>query len=82
LPKAKTQLKRKWCSTTKPLSFVDVPVQAYIEGLLGVYALQRTELLASVFVWAYERKQYAVIDTSRDGRFSAFVRRQCGAVPA
>jgi Fic family protein len=38
-----------------PLSFVDVPVQAYIEGLLGVYELQRTELLASVFVWAYER---------------------------
>ncbi len=38
-----------------PLSFVDVPTQAYIEALLGVYELQRIELLADVFVWAYER---------------------------
>jgi Fic/DOC family len=38
-----------------PLSFVDVPTQAYIEGLLGVYELQRTELLRDVFIWAYER---------------------------
>jgi Fic family protein len=38
-----------------PLSFVDVPVQAYVEGLLGVYELQRTELLRDVFIWAYER---------------------------
>ncbi len=37
------------------LSFVDVPTQAYIEALLGVYELQRIELLADVFVWAYER---------------------------
>lgn len=38
-----------------PLSFVDVPTQAYVEGLLGVYELQRPELLRDVFVWAYER---------------------------
>ena len=38
-----------------PLSFVDVPTQAYTEGLLGVYELQRTELLRDVFIWAYER---------------------------
>ena len=38
-----------------PLSFVDVPVQIYIEGLLGVYELNRIELLRDVFVWAYER---------------------------
>lgn len=38
-----------------PLSFVDVPTQAYIEGLLGVYELQRTDLLRDVFIWAYER---------------------------
>ena len=36
-----------------PLSFVDVPETAYIDGLLGIYALNRTELLADVFVWAY-----------------------------
>lgn len=38
-----------------PLSFVDVPEQTYINGLLGVYELNRVELLADVFVWAYER---------------------------
>jgi hypothetical protein len=38
-----------------PLSFVDVPIQAYVEGLIGIYELQRTELLRDVFIWAYER---------------------------
>lgn len=38
-----------------PLSFVDVPDRAYIDGLLGVYELNRIELLRDVFVWAYER---------------------------
>lgn len=38
-----------------PLSFVDVPERAYIDGLLGVYELNRVELLRDVFVWAYER---------------------------
>ncbi len=38
-----------------PLSFVDVPNQAYIDGILGVYELNRIELLRDVFVWAYER---------------------------
>ena len=38
-----------------PLSFVDVPERAYIEGVLGVYELNRVELLRDVFVWAYER---------------------------
>ena len=38
-----------------PLSFVDVPQRAYIDGILGVYELNRVELLRDVFVWAYER---------------------------
>ncbi|MDO5691242.1 MAG: Fic family protein [Pseudomonadota bacterium] len=38
-----------------PLSFVDVPEQAYIDGTLAVYELGRVELLRDVFVWAYER---------------------------
>ncbi|MDT8410814.1 MAG: Fic family protein [Wenzhouxiangellaceae bacterium] len=38
-----------------PLSFVDVPERAYIDGVLGVYELNRIELLRDVFVWAYER---------------------------
>ena len=46
-----------------PLSFVDVPEQAYIEGLLGIYELARVDLLRDVFVWAYERscQQYVAV---------------------
>ena len=38
-----------------PLSFIDVPERAYIDGTLGVYELNQVELLRDVFVWAYER---------------------------
>jgi hypothetical protein len=38
-----------------PLSFVDVPERAYIDGVLGCYELNRIELLRDVFVWAYAR---------------------------
>ena len=38
-----------------PLSFIDVPEHAYIEGTLGVYELNQIELLRDVFIWAYER---------------------------
>lgn len=46
-----------------PLSFIDVPAQAYIDAMLGVYELQRIELLRDVFVWAYERscQQYLAV---------------------
>jgi fido (protein-threonine AMPylation protein) len=46
-----------------PLSFVDVPLDAYVEGTLGVYELTRVELLRDLFVWAYERscRQYTVV---------------------
>ena len=38
-----------------PLSFVDVPERAYIDGVLAIYELNRVELLRDVFVWAYGR---------------------------
>jgi hypothetical protein len=38
-----------------PLSFVEVPDDLYIRGLLAVYELNRVELLKDVFLWAYER---------------------------
>ena len=38
-----------------PLSFIDVPEKAYVDALLGVYELNRVELLRDVFVSAYER---------------------------
>jgi len=49
-----------------PLSFVDVPAKAYMDGLLGVYELNRTDLLRDVFCWACERSsaRYSVIRQS------------------
>lgn len=46
-----------------PLSFVDVPERAYVDAMLGVYELNRIELLVDVFVWAYERscQRYTVL---------------------
>lgn len=38
-----------------PLSFVDVPRDDYIIALLGIYELNRIELLRDVFAWAYRR---------------------------
>ena len=32
-----------------------VPERAYIDGIRGVYELNRIELLRDVFIWAYER---------------------------
>lgn len=46
-----------------PLSFIDVPQQSYVDATLGVYELNRIELLRDVFVWAYERscQQYVAV---------------------
>lgn len=46
-----------------PLSFIEVPERAYVEGALAVYELNRVELLVNVFEWAYERscQQYRAI---------------------
>ncbi|THF62903.1 Fic family protein [Pseudothauera nasutitermitis] len=38
-----------------PLSFVDVPQQTYVDATLGIYELNRIELLRDVFAWAYKR---------------------------
>ena len=38
-----------------PLSFVDVAQATYISAMLGIYELNRIELLRDVFVWAYKR---------------------------
>ena len=42
---------------------MDVPEEHYINGLQGVYELNRIELMRDVFVWAYERScnRYQVI---------------------
>jgi len=50
-----------------PISFVDVPDDTYTYGMLGVYELNRVDLLKDVFLWAYERSaaRYAAIRQSQ-----------------
>ncbi|MCL1049548.1 Fic family protein [Shewanella abyssi] len=38
-----------------PLTFLDVPEEAYSRATLGVYEMNRIELLRDLYVWAYER---------------------------
>jgi len=49
-----------------PLSFIDVPEKAYIDGVLSIYELNKIDLLKDVFIWAYERssERYAAIQQS------------------
>jgi hypothetical protein len=49
-----------------PLSFAEVPRDTYTEAVLGVYELNRIDLLRDVFIWAYERSaaRYAAVRQS------------------
>ena len=49
-----------------PLTFIDVPDQTYIDAVLGVYEMNRIELLRDLFVWAYERsaREYVAVRKS------------------
>jgi DNA-binding transcriptional ArsR family regulator len=38
-----------------PLSFIDVPRSTYTDAILGIYELNKVDLLKDVFMWAYER---------------------------
>jgi fido (protein-threonine AMPylation protein) len=38
-----------------PLSFVDVSQPLYVSAMLGIYEINRIELLRDLFVWAYKR---------------------------
>jgi hypothetical protein len=48
------------------LTFIDVPERAYIDAMLGVYEMNRIELLRDLFVWAYERstREYVLVRKS------------------
>ncbi len=41
-----------------PLTFLDVPEQAYRRAILGIYEMVRVELLRDLYVWAYERSTH------------------------
>jgi Fic family protein len=49
-----------------PLSFADVPQQTYTEAMLGVYEMNKVDLLKDVFIWGYERSasRYASVRQS------------------
>jgi Fic/DOC family len=49
-----------------PLSFADVPRSIYTEAVLGVYELNKVDLLKDVFIWTYERSaaRYAAVRQS------------------
>ena len=49
-----------------PLSFTGVSPSTYTEAVLGVYELNRIDLLKDVFIWAYERSaaSYAAVRQS------------------
>lgn len=49
-----------------PLSFEDVSRELYAESVLGVYELNRIELLRDVFIWAYKRSaaRYVAVQQS------------------
>ncbi len=49
-----------------PLSFIDLPKRSYIEGILGVYELNRIELLRDLFVWGYERSVKRYLSTREE----------------
>ena len=49
-----------------PLSFTDVSRRIYTDAVLGVYEMNRVDLLKDVFIWAYERSaaRYAAVRQS------------------
>ena len=49
-----------------PLSFIGVPRSSYTDAMLGVYELNKVDLLKDVFIWAYERsaERYAAVRQS------------------
>jgi Fic family protein len=49
-----------------PLSFIELPQQDYVDALLGVYELNRIELLRDVFVSAYAHSCQHYVAVIRD----------------
>jgi hypothetical protein len=49
-----------------PLTFLDVPEEAYSRATLGVYEMTRVELLRDLYVWAYERSTQEYMAIKQD----------------
>jgi hypothetical protein len=71
-----------------PLSFTDVPRSLYTDAVLGVYELNKGDLMKDVFMWAYERSaaRYAAVRQSLGEpdpfrfKYSAVLRQIMGEV--
>jgi Fic family protein len=44
-----------------PLSFTDLPRDLYTQAVLGVYELNKIDLLKDVFIWTYERSAHRYV---------------------
>ncbi len=51
-----------------PLSFVDVPSNLYRQAMLGIYELNRVDLLKDLFIWSCERSAAHLSDTRQSPR--------------
>ena len=49
-----------------PLTFIDVPERIYVDATLGVYEMQRIELLRDLYVWAYERSTREYLEVRKN----------------
>lgn len=49
-----------------PLTFLDVPEEAYSRAAPGVYEMTRVELLRDLYVWAYERSTQEYLTIKQD----------------
>ncbi len=49
-----------------PLTFLDLPEQAYSRATLGVYEMTRVELLRDLYIWAYERSTQEYLAIKQD----------------
>jgi Fic family protein len=49
-----------------PLTFLDVPEEAYSRATLGVYEMGRVELLRDLYTWAYERSTQEYLAIKQD----------------
>lgn len=49
-----------------PLTFLDVPEQAYSRAVLGIYELTRIELMRDLYLWAYERSTHEYLAVKQD----------------
>ena len=49
-----------------PLTFIDVPEQAYSRAILGIYEMGRVELLRDLYVWGYERSTQEYISIKQN----------------